>query len=314
MTPGGELHFDGFKALFTGSLPLPKNIIPAPHSEQTVTTQAMILAAGFATRLEPIAGDYTNYCKPALPLNQNESVILAMAKHLISFGITRLIINTSFIPHSVKQALSELPEHIELFYIDEETPSGTAGGLFKAFQKDFVKPDEPILIVQGDAVSNFDLGYLLNTHTQHQPLVTIGAQTVKSEDVHKFGIIKTQAFLPDSDDPTGVIQQFKEKPSLLEAGDCRFANTGFYVLSPEVFETFISIGQTALSHGLYDFAKDFFPKILKTSQLDPTHPAMIACRLEGYWTDIGNPLQYYQTLRETCPIQAALPPGVIQLN
>jgi NDP-sugar pyrophosphorylase family protein len=318
LLPGGSLQIPGLKADFTGTLPSKKPFTPAAHTPQTVTKQAMILAAGFATRLEPIAGEYTGYCKPALPLREDESVILAMARHLVSFGITRLIVNTSFLPHGVKDTLRNLPKGVELFYVDEATPSGTAGGLQKAFELGFVDSEQPMLIVQGDAVSNFDIGALLNTHQEQNASITIGAQTVRAEDVHKFGIIETVPFNPSSAslDPSGNVVCFKEKPSLLEAGDCRFANTGFYVLSPDTFSLFQHVGQLTRQKPLkktYDFANDFFPAVLHACQNQELAP-MIACNLSGYWTDIGNPRQYYQTIREMNSEQASLPDGVILLT
>lgn len=282
--PGAQVESEHLKVNFGQAEQVEIGAMPSVgHTPQTVTNQAMILAAGYATRLEPISGEISGYCKPALPIQGEKSVIQYICEHLASFGITKFIVNTCFLRDAVKQALSKLPSNVEVIFIDEEEASGTAGGVLKALELGHIDKSKPLLVAQGDGILNFDIGALLNSHRDKNAMVTIGAQTVCDSDVHRFGIIDT--------DSSGQIRGFKEKPSLKEAGSSRLANTGLYVLSENAYDGFIKLGQTVREQGrLYDFAEDYFKDILAKGN------CFYTIALNGYWSDIGNPLAYYRTM------------------
>lgn len=296
---GTTLHFPG--APITGKYNAVKAL--KPIQPQTVTTQAMILGAGYGKRFEPISGDTTGYAKPAVPLLGDDAVITTIAKHLQRHGIQKIFINTSYKPDCLKAQLQNLPG-LEIVFIDEPTPSGTAGGLAKVFEAGLANQNEPILIIQGDAVTDADFSLLLNTHVKQNAAITIGGQIVADEDVNKFGIIETDHSDPDGQ--SGNITSFKEKPSLAEAGKSRFGNAGFYVLSPAVYGLFMEAADAIMSScGLFDYAKHFFSIVLTRIQTDAIlHPetktplSFWAQTMPGYWSDIGNPTQYLQTLRD----------------
>jgi NDP-sugar pyrophosphorylase family protein len=283
----------------------PKGMIyPQSHqTRQTVTDQAMILGAGLATRFEPISGDTTGYPKPGVPLVGEDSVIVAIAKLLRQHGFSRILINTFYKPECLKEQLAALTD-VEIVYIDESAPSGTAGGLGKALQQGLVDRSKPILITQGDAITDADLSFLMATHEARGAAVTIGGQIVQDEDVHKFGIIETDA--SGGDGQSGNITSFKEKPSLAEAGKSRFANSGFYILSPQIFDLFSACFEARQRENkLYDYAQDFFPAVLKANLdkliLEPTSQTSMgfwAQAVGGYWSDMGNPAQYIEAVRD----------------
>ena len=292
-------------------------ILPALSFEhsgpQTVTKQAMILGAGLSTRFEPIAGDVTGYCKPAVPLVGDDSVIRTIALLLKKHGFTDIIVNTYFKSACLKALLTDI-DGVNLIFIDEEAPSGTAGGLGKALAQNLVDTTQPIFIIQGDAVTDCDLTYLLNIHATHNALVTIGGQIVSDAEVDQFGIIQTDGAgtqMVTGDNQSGHVITFKEKPSLAEAGHSRFANSGFYVLSPDVLPCFEKQYQLCLAENrLYDYAKDFFPAVLQgihAKTFGQDEAIFWAQVLPGYWNDIGNPAQYLQTLADIDAGDVALP-------
>ncbi len=269
---------------------------------QQVTPQAMILGAGLATRFEPISGDTTGLPKPGVPLAGEDSVIASIAKLLKKHGIKTIYINTFYKPDALKRQLAGL-QGIELVYIDEDAPSGTAGGLSKALEQKMLDANAPIIIIQGDAITDADLSFLLNTHQQRHAAVTIGGQIVSDRDVHKFGIIETDA--SGGDGQSGNIVSFKEKPALEEAGPSRFANAGFYILAPEVFPLFLQGWKnTQANQAIYDYAKDFFPLVLDAVQNRQLQDAsgqpmgFWAQAVGGYWSDIGMPEQYIEAVHD----------------
>lgn len=324
--PGSDIGVGGVRLSLSGlfinpafvSAPVRSATVP---KRQTLTPQAMILGAGMATRFEPVSGDFTGYSKPAAPLIGEKSVIRLIAEHLAAQGFDRIVINTYFKPDSLKHGLRDMTT-ATVRYIDEPSPSGTAGALRKALGEgspwaDALDMRQPLLIVQGDAFSNVDLTALTAAHQRHHAAVTIGCMIKPDEDVNKFGIVATDH--AGADGVSGRVQMFLEKPSLAVAGPHRLANTGFYLLAPETFGWIEAVyqrkladarhealaqGQEPPSEVLLDFALDIFPDLLQKSlagtlcdaQGQPM--AFWAEQVGGYWSDIGNPTQYVQTLRD----------------
>ena len=81
-------------------------------------------------------------------------------------------------------------------------------------------------------------------------------------------------------DGEGWIRAFIEKPDWPHVVT-DLVNTGIYVLSPRAVAA-IPADRPA------DFARDLFPALLRQGE------RLLGVRLQGYWTDIGTPLSYYQ--------------------
>jgi NDP-sugar pyrophosphorylase family protein len=332
LDPGAETPPSGVSSRRISPPPLPK----AP---QVVTDQAMILGAGLATRFERISGNYTDYSKPAVPFLGDRSVIRCLADHLARHGYTRLLVNTCFKPESLKAGLARWAaesgadrktgtgEGREIGYIDETEPSGTAGALRKLLMRSphvssmpgaaTLKLDRPLLVVQGDAVTDADFSALMNAHVAHDALVTIGCQRVADSDVDKFGIIvtdRTEYARQDGleADQSGCILGFQEKPPLAEARS-RLGNTGFYIFSPRAFPLVREIYEDCLAEARagaihagqpppeevpFDFATDIFPRLLEKTRTNPALGVFRAQQVDGYWSDIGNPCQYLNSVRD----------------
>lgn len=296
----------------------PRNGLVQSHSEQ-----AMILGAGLATRFEPISGENTGYSKPAVPLMGTRSVIECIANGLARDGFTQLVVNTYFMPESLKDSLAR-SEAKEVRYIDEAEPSGTAGGLRKMLTEPeyghLLNRDKPILVVQGDAVTDANYSELMEAHIAHNALVTLGCQLVPEEDVSKFGIIVTDR--SGSDGESGRITGFQEKPSREEAIS-RMGNTGFYIFAPRAYPIIAEIyagllekarqkaaaeGKPAPKEVLFDFAMDIFPEILRRVKDNPALGDFRAQVVAGYWSDIGNPRQYLESVHDVYAGRLDVPP------
>jgi NDP-sugar pyrophosphorylase family protein len=323
--PGGSLQYGDTHLSLKGAAlkanPFKSPAIKQPTtsdsaaSGQTLTSQAMILGAGLATRFEPVSGENTGYAKPSTPLSGSLSVIRCILETLKPHGFQQLFINTFFKADSLKKGLLDCQDHFNIHYIDESEPSGTAGALrklvegtspvcqqaLKAFQ-----PEQAILIVQGDAVTDVDFSSLLQAHQKTGAALTIGCQLVRDEEVHQFGIIETDR--SEGDGVSGKITRFMEKPKLADAGESRLASTGFYVISPEVYPLLLEAYQTRLStgkDGVLDFAQDVFPGVMAAKNEGKL--TVYAQQVAGYWSDIGNPTQYLETLHDLFTHKVNLP-------
>lgn len=315
--PGSSLSLPGLSLVLEGCAittnPGKASATQRPFQPQAHSQQATILGAGLATRFERISGDSTQYSKPAVPLAGKCSVIACIANSLVAHGFSRLVVNTYFKPVSLKASLNQTPAR-QIAYIDEDQPSGTAGGLRKMLldpkHQGLLNLEQPLLVVQGDAVTDASFSDLMNAHVAQNALITIGCQEVAAKDVDKFGIIVTDR--SGSDGLSGRITGFQEKPKAEEALS-RLGNTGFYILSPKAFPLVQRIysellekaqtqakaqGQSVPAEVPFDFAMDLFPAILKLTQDDPSVGAFWAQAVDGYWSDIGNPVQYLESIHD----------------
>ncbi len=116
--------------------------------------QAMILAAGFGTRLLP----HTRLLpKPLFPI-LNRPLLLLTVRRLQRLGFSRIVVNCHHLGHQIERALNGLRGVIVQ---REETILGTGGGLRRAL-KNFA--DEPILVTNGDIYHTVDYRRLCSDH------------------------------------------------------------------------------------------------------------------------------------------------------
>jgi len=141
---------------------------------------------------------------------------------------------------------------------------------------------DPVLVVQGDNLFNIDLNDFTKKHEEKGALMTIALTRV--EKVEEYGIAKLGKDLK--------IERFVEKPSA-EKAPSDLANTGIYLLSPEVRKTVESeeVKRLMEERRRLDFGFDFIPYLV-----DKGFP------LYGYelkvWYDVGSPENYLKAMRD----------------
>ena len=114
---------------------------------------------------------------------------------------------------------------------------GTAGSVRKALGED----PQRTIVISGDAMTDLDITSALRAHKLSEAAVTIVLKRV--EVPTEYGVA-----LMNGD---GRIYRFVEKPMASEIFS-DLANTGIYILEPEVIER-IPKGEA------FDFSKDLFP-------------------------------------------------------
>lgn len=125
--------------------------------------QAMILAAGFGTRLQP----YTNLIpKPLFPI-LNTPLLSLVVNRLKRAGFSRIIVNCHHLRDQIAAALNGIDGVI---LQEEEHILGTGGGLRKALE---VLLDEPLLVTNGDIYHTIDPRWLYLQHQEHGHRITL---------------------------------------------------------------------------------------------------------------------------------------------
>ncbi len=125
--------------------------------------QAMILAAGFGTRLRPYS---LQRPKPLFPV-LNTPLLSAAVNRLRNSGFSKIIVNCHHLGEQISAAVEGEPGVI---IQSEEQILGTGGGLRAALDK---IDDQPLLVVNGDIYHDIDLAAIYRDHLQSGNRITM---------------------------------------------------------------------------------------------------------------------------------------------
>src|SRR5215813_6914800 len=129
--------------------------------------RAIVLSAGYGTRLWPLTEDRT---KPAIPI-RGKPLVGYVAEYLAGYGIDEIVVNLHHRPESVRKALGDGSQFgVTLHYVDEPIILGTSGALDNA--KEFFL-DETFVVINGKIITDIDLSQALETHCKTRALATL---------------------------------------------------------------------------------------------------------------------------------------------
>jgi NDP-sugar pyrophosphorylase family protein len=234
--------------------------------------KAMILAAGFGTRLFPLTIDRT---KPAIPF-LGKPLVGYVAEYIAGFGIKDIVVNLHHQPESVQKALGDGSRFgVRINYtLEEPKILGTAGALDNA--REFLE-DETFLIVNGKIITDIDISRALETHRKTGALATmVLKENTKRE---KF----TEVVVED-----GFIKGFGDYAHPFTEEEIRDTSheivtplmfTGIHILEPRVFEY--------IPRGVYsDIVPSFYNPALKNGEKIAAHIT------EGNWFELSTIPRY----------------------
>jgi NDP-sugar pyrophosphorylase family protein len=226
--------------------------------------RAMILAAGYGTRLWPLTADRT---KPAIPF-LGKPLVGYVAEYLGRYGCRDIVVNLHHEPDSVRAALGDGTRFgVRLDYVFEETILGTSGALDNARH---LLEDDTFFVVNGKIVTDIDLSRALETHRRTNALATLVLlPNVRRE---RFSVVETTGDgrilrfggMPDpSDDEKNVPLMF----------------TGIQILEPRIFD-YIPRGR--FSHS----TTDVYPQAIARNERVMAHVAT------GRWYELSTIPRY----------------------
>ena len=170
-----------------------------------------ILAGGKGTRMLPLT---ENIPKPMAEIDG-----VPILEHIIikakNEGFINFVISLGYLGHLIKDYFKDGSDlGVNISYVSETRPLGTAGSLSLL---DIKEVNYPILVCNGDVISNINFQDLLSFHTKRKSTATMAVKPFEIQN--PFGVLKTE---------NQKIIDIKEKPiynSLI--------NGGVYVLSKE---------------------------------------------------------------------------------
>jgi len=222
--------------------------------------QAVIMAGGFGTRLRPLTDDTP---KPMLQI-AGRPLLERTIEGLQQAGVHRINVTTHYMPEKITRHFGSGSEFgVELNYISEDEPLGTAGALSLLGEI-----DEPLLVINGDILTNADFGSLVRFHQERKVMLTVG---VRHYDLKvPYGVVESE---------NGCVIGLREKPSY-----AFFVNAGVYLLDPSVRQ-YIPRGRR------YDMT-DLIELLLKIGKPVASYPIL------EYWIDIGQHDDFDRAQRE----------------
>mgnify|MGYP000515973775 FL=1 len=119
-----------------------------------------IMAGGFGTRLKPL----TDNCpKPMLKVG-GKPMLETLINNFKNHGFYKFYISTHYLPEVIMDYFGNGDNFdVEITYVHEETPLGT-GGALSLLPNDL--PKEPLIMINGDILTNVDFGKVLDFHVK----------------------------------------------------------------------------------------------------------------------------------------------------
>src|SRR5207245_9447117 len=171
--------------------------------------RAVVMAGGFGTRLGKLTAETP---KPMLRVG-DRPLLERIIEQLRSAGIHHVNLTTHYRAEAIASHFGDGRDFgVEIEYVSEEQPLGTAGAL------GLVEAEDPILVMNGDILTRVDFRAMHDFHDEHDADMTVA---VRPYEVRvPFGLVE----LDDT-----AVSGIDEKP--LVRG---FVNAGIYLINPDV--------------------------------------------------------------------------------
>jgi NDP-sugar pyrophosphorylase family protein len=219
--------------------------------------KAMILAAGFGTRLWPLTAGRT---KPALPF-LNRPLIAYTIEYLKRHGAEDLIINLHHEPDSVRAQIGDGSDYgVRIDYsVEEPEILGTSGALDRVREQ---LDKETFVVINGKIITDIDLSEAIAAHRYRKALATLvlipnhKRERFSEVKIADDGLISEFAGFPESVNPQSKSPN-PQSPLMF---------TGIHVLEPEIFDY--------IPRGVFsDSVRDVYPKAMADGKNIAAHVA-----------------------------------------
>jgi mannose-1-phosphate guanylyltransferase len=195
-------------------------------------------------------------------------MIERVVAHLSEHGVDEVVLSLGYRPDAF---LAAYPEGrcggVTLAYAVEPEPLDTAGAI--GFAARFAGLTERFIVVNGDILTDLDVGGLVAFHQARGAVATIALTPV--EDPSRYGVVPT--------DEGGRVVAFIEKPAAGTA-PTNLINAGTYILEPEVLDRIPGERRVSIE-------RETFPALVEEGTL-------YALGSGADWVDAGTPVTYLE--------------------
>ena len=222
--------------------------------EYELPLTAVVMAGGSGSRLRPLTDKMP---KPMLPLG-DRPMLERTIERLRQTGIHRVSLTTHYRAEEISNHFGNGKEFgVAIDYVHEDQPLGTAGAIGLLGQV-----EEPLLVINGDVLTNVDYRAMLNYHRKYQACLTVG---VRQYDLQvPYGVMECNGH---------NILGVSEKPVMHF-----LVNAGVYLLEPDARQ-YIPVGRKS------DMT-DLIQSLIRERRTVVSFPIV------EYWLDIGQHPDY----------------------
>ncbi len=240
--------------------------------------KGIIIAGGQGTRLRPLT---YHRPKPLVPV-VNRPLLEYQVALLKEHRIDDIVFATNFLAELIQEHFGDGSRFgVRMRYAVEDAPLGTGGAIRNAAD---LFPGEAVAVFNGDVLTDYNLGAVLDFHASKGAMATITLQPVPSPN--PFGVLKlddanrVKAWVEPTEEQKKALAQQENVP--ITGTD--LINAGFYVFSPEFIQ--------AIPPGVKSSVeRDIFPKLLAESA------PIYGFSPGGFWMDLGRAEQLIAATR-----------------
>lgn len=220
--------------------------------------QAIVLAAGLGTRLQPLT---LRIPKPALPVG-GVPILLFNLFLLKEAGVDRITLNLHHLPQVIRRLLgSGRSLGLKLGYSFEPKILGTAGGIAQALDG---MPPQPTFVLNGDILTDLDLKKMASEHFRVRARATLACVPKDRAKVSSFV----------ESDSQGKIWRIAGEPKGPSPALRRAIFSGAHLLDPALFQGYPRRHFGCVIRQVYQ------PALARGERLQ-------AYRHDGAWWDLG---------------------------
>ena len=224
------------------------------NSIQNLPNKLVIMAGGKGTRLLPLTRDVP---KPLLHVD-GKPILERIINHAKKDGFFDFIISINYLGHLIQNYFGDGKKlGVNIEYLIEDTPLGTAGSLSLIEPL----PDSPLIVTNGDILTDFSYRDLINFHQKNNAEITVATKKVAWQN--PFGVLKTQGI---------NITEYQEKPVNISQ-----VILGVYAIEPKVLKS------------LKKFESIDMPSFIMRVKEDSMRTIIFPVHEE--WADLGTPAQ-----------------------
>lgn len=223
--------------------------LQALYKQPSFPNPVFLMAGGFGKRLRP----YTDDCpKPLLEIG-GKPILQTIIENFVKSGFRQFFIAVHYKAEQIKSYFGDGGRWgISISYIDEVEPMGTAGAIGLLPE---ALPDVPLIVMNGDILTQIDFSRLLAYHNEQQAIATMCVRQYEYQI--PYGVVSAEQ---------QRIVGIEEKP----LQSC-LANAGIYVLDhslirsiseqkkldmPTLFNQQIALGETVSMFAVNDYWLD----------------------------------------------------------
>ncbi len=217
---------------------------------QSRPNPVVIMAGGLGTRLRP----HTDTCpKPMLKVG-GKPILETILGNFVEQGFRQFYLSVNYMAEMIIDHFGDgAAWGVEIEYLRETERLGTAGALSLIPER----PAAPVLVMNGDLLTQVNFNHLLNFHAKHKSVATMAVREYEFQV--PFGVVNLE--MPR-------ILRIDEKPV-----HHFFVNAGIYALDPEVIDM--------VPKGEYFDMTTLFDRLIEAKR------STIAFPIREYWLDIG---------------------------